>query len=62
MSVKEKIWAFKQSLLIDMLAQCTKPQQEQFKRIYGDLINIKEDKIDWALQLCERTINSNNNK
>ena len=49
MSVKEKIWAFKQSLLIDMLAQCTKPQQEQFKRIYGDLIEYSKSLF---LQKC----------
>ena len=52
-----------------MLAQCTKGQQQIFKRMYShkNLIldiekivdNMPENKLDWAFTQCEKTLNKN---
>ena len=52
--------------LKEMLAQCTEAQQMLFKRMYShkDLTldintvvdNMPEEKLDWAMQQCKRTV------
>ena len=52
--------------LKEMLARCTKDMQMLFKRMYShkDLTldidtvvnNMPEEKLDWAMQQCERTL------
>jgi len=66
----EKIKAYRKQVLIDLYNQCTEPQQMLFKRMYShknlelpiDTIidNMPDDKIDWAIQQCERTVEKNN--
>ena len=56
-------------MLKELLAQCTEQQQVMFKRMYShnnlDLpINevvekMKDEKIDWAITQCERTVENN---
>ena len=56
-------------MLKNLLAQCTEPQQLMFKRMYChenlDLpINeavdqMEDDKIDWAITQCEKTVLKN---
>ena len=50
---------FKRTLLRELLQQCTIEQQEMFGRMYKSVEDISEDKIPWALQQCERTIEKN---
>jgi hypothetical protein len=52
-----------------LLAQCTECQQMMFKRMYShknlelpinDVVDqISDDKIDWAISQCERTVEKN---
>ncbi len=56
-------------ILKNLLSQCTEPQQFMFKRMYChknlDLpINeavdqMPEDKINWAITQCEKTVEKN---
>jgi hypothetical protein len=48
-------------ILKELLLQCTKDQVELFNRMYGSVDSIKDDKIDWAIQQCERTVEKNKN-
>jgi len=50
---------FKRKSLQDLLDQCTEPQQNLFARMYVSVEEINTDKIDWAIQQCERTIEKN---
>ena len=50
---------FKKEKLIELLNQCTKKQQTFFDRMYGSRDTIPEEKIDWAIQQCEKTIENN---
>ena len=57
------------TILKDLLAQCTEGQQMMFKRMYShnnlelpinDVVDqMSEDKIDWAISQCERTVEKN---
>lgn len=49
----------KRELLKKLYDQCTEPQQQLFCRMYKSIEDIPEDKIDWAIQQCERTIEKN---
>jgi hypothetical protein len=57
------------AILLDLLNQCTDGQQFVFKRMYshGNLElpinkvvdNMPDEKLDWAISQCQRTINKN---
>jgi len=59
-------------MLLDLLKQCTKPQQRIFKRMYSSndiskpieevVSSLPSDMINNALNQTERTINMNNNE
>ena len=51
--------AYRIAQLHGFLDQCTKEQQAFFDRMYGSRDTIPEEKIDWAIQQCERTIAKN---
>ena len=56
-------------MLKELLAECTKPQQMMFKRMYchknlelpiNDAVDqMADDKIDWAMTQVERTVEKN---
>ena len=56
--------------LKELLSQCTEPQQLMFKRMYAhkyqekpinECVDLMDDeKIDWAISQCERTVEKNN--
>jgi hypothetical protein len=57
--------------ILNKLQQCSKDEQEMFKRMYahGKEISIEEcvkimdtDKLDWAMQQIERTLQKRKNK
>jgi len=52
----DKCKKYKHDQLRDLLSQCTEGQRNMFNRMYGSIDTIKEDKIDWAIQQCERTL------
>lgn len=64
--MNDKLQNYARSELKKMLAKCTEPQQLLFKRMYShsDLTldinsvvdNMPEDKLDWAMQQCQRTL------
>ena len=58
----EEIELFRKEKLKSLYEQCTKPQQDLFNRMYGSLEKIPLDKVDWAIQQCERTISKNQKK
>lgn len=59
----QKIKDYREKILMDLLCQCTKPQQDLFNRMYpGGVEEIEEERIDLAIQQCERTIKKNNLK
>ena len=57
-------------IIKDLLVQCTEGQQHLFKRMYSpnnlelsinDAVDqMDENKIDWAITQCERTVEKNN--
>ena len=57
-------------ILKDLLAQCTDGQQMMFKRMYSHqnlelpidevVDQMKDEKLDWAITQCERTLAGNN--
>jgi hypothetical protein len=57
-----RVTEFKKQMLRDFLAQCTEAQVDMFNRMYGSVETIKEDKMEWAIQQCERTVAKNKQK
>ncbi len=57
-----RIKEYRKQALIDLYNQCTEEQQNLFNRMYVSVDKISEDKIDWAIQQCERTILKNESK
>ena len=57
-----KIRDYRKKSLIDLYDQLTPVQQDLFNRMYVDVEEIPDDKIDWAIQQCERTISKNKQK
>jgi hypothetical protein len=55
----KKIEDFRKRALIDLYDQCIPEQQNMFNRMYGSIDTIPNEKIDWAIQQCERTIAKN---
>lgn len=45
--------------LRELLTQCTESQVTMFNRMYESVDAIPLDKINWAIQQCERTIAKN---
>ena len=64
--MNDSIQEFARTQLKEMLAKCTEPQQHTFKRMYSHadldldidsvVDNMPEEKLDWATQQCERTL------
>ena len=50
----------KRKKLESLLKQCKPHQQELFNKMYKSIEDIPKDKIDWAIQQCERTLWKNN--
>jgi hypothetical protein len=57
-----RVTEFKRQIMRDFLAQCTEAQVDLFNRMYGSVETIAEDKMDWAIQQCERTVLKNSQK
>lgn len=57
------------NILKELLSKCTEGQQLMFKRMYSNknlelsinesVDNMDDDKIDWAITQCERTVEKN---
>ena len=58
----EEVRLFRRGILARLYHQCTPEQQALFNRMYGSLESISEEKIDWAIQQCERTVEKNKKK
>ena len=54
-----RVIEFKRQMMRDFLAQCTGAQVDLFNRMYGSVDKIPENKMDWAIQQCERTVEKN---
>lgn len=50
---------FRHQVLRDLLSQCTEEQINVFNKMYGSINSIAKEKIDWAIQQCERSISGN---
>ena len=50
---------FKRDLLRRLLEGCTVPQVNLFNRMYESLDKVPTDRLDWAIQQVERTIEAN---
>lgn len=47
-------------ILVDLLSQCTKAQQDLFARMYPDGVEgLAGERIPHAIRQCERTIENN---
>lgn len=57
-----KIKDYRKKSLIDLYNQLTPVQQDLFNRMYVGVGEIPDNKIDWAIQQCERTISKNKQK
>lgn len=55
----QKIKDFRKQILVDLYNQCEQDQQHFFNRMYGSIDTIADEKIDWAIQQCEMTIEKN---
>jgi len=53
---------YRRQILKDLYVQCNEAQQSLFNRMYGSVEIIPDEKIDWAIQQCERTIAKNQAK
>ena len=45
--------------LQELLNSCTEEQQAVFNQIYGPVKTISNERLDPAIQICERTVNKN---
>ena len=56
----KEIEKFRRDKLLELLTQCTPGQQNLFNLMYPEgIYNLSTEKIDWAIQQCERTIVKN---
>lgn len=53
---------FRRQTLVDLYNQLTLAQQNLFNRMYKSVEEIPDNKINWAIQQCAKTIDKNNNK
>lgn len=58
----DKIKSYRKQTLVDLYNQCTVGQQGLFNRMYGSTDKIPDEKVDWAIQQCEKTIKKNKTK
>jgi len=58
--MNDEIKNIKIQTLTNLYNQCTPDQQKLFNRMYTSLEKIPDDRINWAIQQCERTIATNN--
>jgi len=56
----DDIKIYRHDMLRNLLSQCTESQINLFNRMYGSIDTIPDEKINWAIQQCERTIEKNN--
>ena len=52
----DRIAKFKHDELRKLLSQCLAGEIELFNRMYGSIDDIPEEKINWAIEQCERAI------
>lgn len=45
--------------LTNLYYQLTEGQKAFFNRMYGSIETIKDNKIEWAIKQCERTLENN---
>ena len=67
--MNETLKATAKQILKDLLSECTEGQQTMFKRMYCDknldlpindaVEQMADDKIDWAITQCERSVQKN---
>lgn len=50
---------FRRKILKDLLFQCTESQIRIFNLMYKSIDEISDEKIDWSIRQCERTIEIN---
>lgn len=65
----QKVRAYKEALILELLEQCTPEQQLTFKRMYSHkdlekpieqvVKELPDEKYDWAVCQCETTANKN---
>ena len=55
----ERVDQFPRQILKELYDQCTEEQQGFFRRMYVSLEEIPDEKVRWAIQQCERTIEKN---
>ena len=48
----------KREKLKDLYDECTPGEQEKFNKMYGSVYDINNDRLNWAIQQCERTLES----
>lgn len=53
---------FRRQTLADLYNQLTPAQQNLFNRMYVSIDEIPDNKINWAIQQCAKTIDKNKNK
>ena len=59
----EKVELYQRGLLAEMLSQCNEFQQGIFARMYPDgAANMSLEKVPWAIEQVERTIQINQKK
>jgi len=59
-SAKEQVTEWKREKLRELLSQCTDAQIGIFNRMYKSIDAITNDKMDWAMEQCLRTVEKNN--
>lgn len=56
----KQIEKYTRKVLKKLVSQCTQEQQDFFKKIYPEGIDLmNSDKLNTAIQLCERTVIKN---
>ena len=57
----KKVKDYRKQLLQELYDQQTDAAKDLFNRMYVSVDEIPEEKIDWAIQQCERTLEKRNN-
>jgi len=58
-SGEEQLTEAGRDILKNLLNRCTDPQKGRFNRMYKSVNVITLEKIPWAIEQCERTIEDN---
>lgn len=56
----KKVEEYKRQILQELYDQQTDAAKDLFNRMYVSVDEIPEEKIDWAIQQCERTLEKRN--